>query len=616
MDYDVGNIFCKKRSSFLFSMTALSIAFIGLMVIQSMSSEAYIKLFSSFTALIVIFLLNITLGTPGFIVGMSFNMFQILVYIYSYNTSPNTAYLYQLGIALVSLTVVLLFQIFTKRMAEKMNKLRLRIDEEQSRRIESETTVLNQQPNMQRTSLIVKHESIKDTPDISETLKMSRNASIDPLTTLPDRAKLIEHLDTLIEDRINYSQSHVSNDFTPGPITVIYLSATQNEKFNRNIGHRAIDLFIQSMAHRIRESADPQDMVGRITGTEFVIISRKTGTDNEMDAYIDSLCFAAEDALSNADGHLISKVRAGYSVYPDDARFPGDLLGCAEIAMNEAFTTGLDKKRYHTDFRLDTAAGLDDMPLEKLSEMFDNAIANNEIYMVYQPVFTKDKVIKGFEAFVRWNNASFGIINNFEFIAAAERTGHIYMIGNLAMKMALTKLKEINKDYPELTMAINMSTIQLRNGNVCNDFMKLQEEIGFDIRNVILDIPEESLISNVQDIQSLLDSFSSTGVTITLDNFGRGYSSLNNIPLLPVSIVKLDGHFTSDLKEGSAARVLTNSIISLLNEIDVPVDATGVGTKEQFDSLVSFGCKLFQGKYLCDPMTEDKVKGFLRQTMS
>ncbi|SEW35793.1 diguanylate cyclase (GGDEF) domain-containing protein [Ruminococcaceae bacterium KH2T8] len=616
MDYDVGNIFCKKRSSFLFSMTALSIAFIGLMVIQSMSSEAYIKLFSSFTALIVIFLLNITLGTPGFIVGMSFNMFQILVYIYSYNTSPNTAYLYQLGIALVSLTVVLLFQIFTKRMAEKMNKLRLRIDEEQSRRIESETTVLNQQPNMQRTSLIVKHESIKDTPDISETLKMSKNASIDPLTTLPDRAKLIEHLDTLIEDRINYSQSHVSNDFTPGPITVIYLSATQNEKFNRNIGHRAIDLFIQSMAHRIRESADPQDMVGRITGTEFVIISRKTGTDNEMDAYIDSLCFAAEDALSNTDGHLISKVRAGYSVYPDDARFPGDLLGCAEIAMNEAFTTGLDKKRYHTDFRLDTAAGLDDMPLEKLSVMFDNAIANNEIYMVYQPVFTKDKVIKGFEAFVRWNNASFGIINNFEFIAAAERTGHIYKIGNLAMKMALTKLKEINKDYPELTMAINMSTIQLRNGNVCNDFMKLQEEIGFDIRNVILDIPEESLISNVQDIQSLLDSFSSTGVTITLDNFGRGYSSLNNIPLLPVSIVKLDGHFTSDLKEGSAARVLTNSIISLLNEIDVPVDATGVGTKEQFDSLVSFGCKLFQGKYLCDPMTEDKVKGFLRQTMS
>ena len=615
MDYDVGNIFCKKRSSFLFSMTALTIAFIGLMVIQSMFTESYIKLFSSFTALIVIFLLNITLGTPGFIVGISFNMLQILIYIYSYTTSPNSAYLYQLGIAFVSLTVVLLFQIFTKRMAEKMNKLRLRIDEEQTRRIESETTALNQ-PNVQRTSLIVKHESIKDTPDISNTLKMSRNASIDPLTTLPDRAKLIEHLDTLIEDRINYSQSHVSNDFMPGPITVVYLSATQNEKFNRNIGHRNIDLFIQSMAHRIRESADPQDMVGRITGTEFVIISQKQGSANDIDAYIDSLCFAAEDALSNADGQLISKVRAGYSVYPDDARFPGDLLGCAEIAMNEAFTSNLDKKRYHTDFRLDTAAGLDNMPLEKLSEMLDNAIAKNEIYMVYQPVFTKNKDIKGFEAFVRWNNASHGIINNFEFIAAAERTGHIYKIGNLAMKMALMKLKEINKDYPDITMAINLSSIQLRNGNVFNDFVNLQNEIGFDIKNVILDIPEESLISNVQDIQSLLDNFSSTGVTLTLDNFGRGYSSLNNIPLLPVSVVKLDGHFTSDLKEGSAARVLTDSIISLLNEIDVPVDATGVGTKEQFDSLVSFGCKLFQGKYLCDPMTEDKVKGFLRQTMS
>ena len=131
-----------------------------------------------------------------------------------------------------------------------------------------------------------------------------------------------------------------------------------------------------------------------------------------------------------------------------------------------------------------------------------------------------------------------------------------------------------------------------------------------------LDIPEESLISNFQTIQPILDDFSTAGVTLALDNFGRGYSSLNNIPLLPVSVVKLDGHFTSGLKEGSAERILTSSIISLLNEIDVPVDATGVGNEEQFNSLVAFGCKFFQGKYMCDPMSEEKVIEFLRQKQS
>jgi len=615
MDYDIGNIFCKKRLSFILSMTALTIAFIGLMVIQSMSPEPGIKLFASITSLIVIFLLNITLGTPGFLVSLIFNVFQLIIYSYAFSTTLKASSLYQLGVAFVSLSIVILFQLFIRRIANKMDLLRQRIDEEQRRRIESETSFITEAA-VQRTSLIVKHEAIKDTPVIAKTIEMSRNASIDPLTTLPDREKLIEQLDTLIEDRITFSQSHVSDDFMPGQITVIYLSSTYNDVFNRNIGHRSMDLFIQCIAHRIRECADPLDMVGRVSNTEFVVISQRTFSESEISTYIDNLCFAGEDSVCDDDGHLISKVRAGYAVYPDDARFPGDLLGCAETAMHEAFATNTDKVRYHSDIRLDATAGLDNMPLNKISDLMDNAIADDEIYMVYQPVFDRSMVIHGFEAFVRWNSKKFGMVNNFEFIAAAERSGHIYEIGRMAMNMALSKLKEINNDYPDLTMTINVSSNQLRNGKVYDDFMMIAGSIGVNIRNVILDIPEESLISNFQTIQPMLDDFSTAGVTLALDNFGRGYSSLNNIPLLPVSVVKLDGHFTSGLKEGSAERILTSSIISLLNEIDVPVDATGVGNEEQFNSLVAFGCKFFQGKYMCDPMSEEKVIEFLRQKQS
>ncbi len=615
MDYDIGNIFCKKRLSFILSMTALTIAFIGLMIIQSMSAAPGIKLFASITSLIVIFLLNITLGTPGFMVSLVFNIFQLIIYSYAFSTTLKSAYLYQLGVACVSMAIIIAFQIFTRRVAAKMTLLRQRIDEEQKRRIESETSYITDAA-VKRTSLIVKHDTIKDTPDIAKSIERSKSASLDPLTTLPDREKLIEHLDTLIEDRINFSQSHISDDFMPGQITVIYLSASNNEVFNRSLGHRSLDLFIQCMAHRIRECADPLDMVGRVANTEFVVITQKSFSESEISAYIDDLCFAGEDSMCDSNGHVLSKVRAGYAVYPDDARFPGDLLGCAETAMHEAYKTDSDKVRYHSDVRIDVTAGLDNMPLNKISELMDNAIADDEIYMVYQPVFDREMVIHGFEAFVRWNSKKYGIVNNFEFIAAAERSGHIYEIGRMALNMALSKLKEINDDYPDMTMTVNISSNQLRNGKVFEDFMMIARSIGVNIKNVILDIPEESLISNVQTIQPMLDDFSSAGVTLTLDNFGRGYSSLNNIPLLPISVVKLDGHFTSGLKEGSAERVLTASIISLLTEIDIPVDATGVGSKAQFDSLVAFGCKFFQGKHLCDPMTEDKVIGFLHKVQS
>ena len=256
---------------------------------------------------------------------------------------------------------------------------------------------------------------------------------------------------------------------------------------------------------------------------------------------------------------------------------------------------------------------LDSMPLEELRDLLGQALENKEIYMVYQPVFDKDKNVTGLEAFIRWNSSAFGMINNYEFLAAAEKTGRIYEIGEYSIKTALDKLKEINKEFPDLTMTVNISSIQLRNSDIESSFSNIARESGCDLKNVIVDIPEESLLSNFPLIQPILEKLSYLGVTMALDNFGRGYSSLNNIPLLPISMVKLDGHFTSDLKSGSSSRALTDSIIALLNEIDVPVDATGVGNADQYKALVEFGCTYFQGKFLCDPMKGDEVISFLRK---
>ncbi len=615
MDYDVGNIFCKNKSSFAFSLISLSFSFIGLMMIQIWSFSATVKVFSSIMALIVIILLILTLGRAGSIVATVFNSFQLILYVYTYHSGRSSIYLHLLGLSLASLLILITLKVFTHRVSEKMNLLRLKIDEEQNRRIESETAAITERA-VQRTSLIVKHSSIADKESVTKTIKMSKTPRIDTLTTLPDREMLMDHIDTLIEDRITYSQSEPDASEQITNVTVIYLSAELNNDFNRSIGHRSFDLFVQCIAHRLRECADPADMVGRVTGTEFVIVTQRAFTESELKGYIDSLCFAAEDSLSDENGKLISKVRAGYSVYPDDARFPGDLLENAETAMHEAFFSSEDYHRYDESFRYDITAGLDNMPLDELKAFISKAMEDKEIYMVYQPMFDKDKRITGLEAFVRWNSSVFGMINNYEFLAAAERTGHIYDIGEYTIRTALEKLKEINKEFPDLTMTVNISSIQLRNGDIESSFSEIARESGCDLKNVIVDIPEESLLSNFPLVQPILEKLSDLGVTMALDNFGRGYSSLNNIPLLPISMIKLDGHFTSDLKAGSSSRVLTDSIISLLNEIDVPVDATGVGNAEQYKALVEFGCTYFQGKFLCDPMKDEEVMSFLRKVQN
>ena len=612
MDYDVGNIFCKKPSSFAFSLTALSISFIGAMIVQMLSFSSTIKVMCSLLALVIIVLFALTLGRAGSIVAGTFNTFQVIVYVYSSVVNKSPVYLNLLAIAIVSLLLLVALKIFTYRISEKMNLLRLKIDEEQNRRIESETASITERA-VQRTSLIVKHSSITDKESVARTIKESKTPRIDSLTTLPDREMLMEHLDTLIEDRITYSQADLESASRLTNITVIYLCVEFNDVFNRSIGHRSFDLFVQCMAHRLRECADPTDMVGRVSGTEFVIVTQRAFTESELKGYIDSLCFAAEDSLSDENGHLISKVRAGYSVYPDDARFPGDLLENAEIAMHEAFFASEDYHKYDDSFRFDVTARLDSMPLEELRDLLGQALENKEIYMVYQPVFDKDKNVTGLEAFIRWNSSAFGMINNYEFLAAAEKTGRIYEIGEYSIKTALDKLKEINKEFPDLTMTVNISSIQLRNSDIESSFSNIARESGCDLKNVIVDIPEESLLSNFPLIQPILEKLSDLGVTMALDNFGRGYSSLNNIPLLPISMVKLDGHFTSDLKSGSSSRALTDSIIALLNEIDVPVDATGVGNADQYKALVEFGCTYFQGKFLCDPMKDDDVMSFLRK---
>ena len=161
-------------------------------------------------------------------------------------------------------------------------------------------------------------------------------------------------------------------------------------------------------------------------------------------------------------------------------------------------------------------------------------------------------------------------------------------------------------------MNINISNYQLREADFIQAFQNIVSYTACNVKNLILDLQEESLISSLADIRMTIEELATTGVKMALDNFGRGYSSFNAIPLLPVSVLKLDGNFTSNLATDATVRILTRSAITLMHDIDITVTATGVGQEDQFEILAGSGCDRFQGLFLGSAIAPDELEEFVR----
>ena len=185
-------------------------------------------------------------------------------------------------------------------------------------------------------------------------------------------------------------------------------------------------------------------------------------------------------------------------------------------------------------------------------------------------------------------------------------------VGTFSLENSLGALAAINKIDPTLTMNINISNYQLREPDFIQSFSNIVSSTECNVDNLVLDLQEESLITSLPDIRMTIEELATTGVKMALDNFGRGYSSFNAIPLLPVSVLKLDGNFTSRLATDATVRILTRSAISLMHDIDITVTATGVGQEDQFEILAGSGCDRFQGLFLGSAIAPDELEEFVR----
>lgn len=596
MDSKTDRIFLKSGAAYMTVLVTGVFLFLALVALQLVVTTMT-RFFIGVSLMLLSFLLSVFLGKFGFYISFVLNFMQCLVYTYEYIRLGNRYAAFLGAMAFTSMMVNLLLQYYITRVAAKITRIEKEHREERGRRINKEL----EEEMFKRTSLIVSHEKSGTSSEMNEAIGRNIASSLDPLTTLPGRDMITDRASRLIADDINAQRESRVPDNECNPFTVIYLALDNSEVICRRIGHNSMDLFIQNMAHRIREAADPADMVARIVDADFLVLERRKLTKIALAEYADKLAREAARAFEAGSDSMNVHVSYGVARYPDDSRIAGELITKAEEAMIGAPSSApvISGDRIF--------AG---MTKDDITAVFDNAIRNGDLYMVYQPRYSAERELRGFEAFMRFEKDGISVSPQV-FIAAAENTGYMRRIGKFSMLESLKTLTEINRIRPELTMTVNISANQLKEENFVRSFASTVAASECDIRNIILDLPEESLITELSDIRSVIEQLASTGVRIALDNFGRGYSSFNAIPLLPVSVLKLDGNFTSDLAGNSDVRILTASAIDLMHDTDIKVCATGVGDKEQFDILAGYGCDTFQGQYLGSFLRAEELKDFV-----
>ena len=599
-------LFIKNDAAYVAVVFVSVILFISFLAIQIFTQITMTRIFVGIGLMFLAFIMNIFEGKFGFYISFALNFVQFMIYTYEYIVMKSESAPVLLAMTFVTMVIDMLLQYYIIRIAGKIQGI------EAAKRIERGKAIRKELEDemFSRTSLIVNHDVMGSHQGLSEAIGRNLTSSIDPLTTLPGRDMITERADKFIREDIANMQASETPDEVCRPFTVIYLALDHFDNITRTIGHKSMDLFIQNMAHRLREAADPTDMVARIDDADFVILFKRVLSKESETKYADKLAKEASRAFAAGIDSMNASIRYGFAHYPADSRHAGEIIAIAEERMSRAASSKDGSDTTAETAALTGAEVFKNKTKDEIVAIFERAISDGSIHMAYQPCFTAEHRLVGFEAFLRFEKDGLTISPQV-FLAAAENAGYMRRIGSYSMENSLSALTAINKIDPKLTMNINISNYQLREADFIQSFSNIVSSTDCNVDNLILDLQEESLITSLADIRMTIEELATTGVKMALDNFGRGYSSFNAIPLLPVSILKLDGNFTSELATDATVRILTRSAISLMHDIDISVTATGVGHEDQFDILVGSGCDKFQGLFMGPAILTDDLEAFV-----
>jgi diguanylate cyclase (GGDEF)-like protein len=423
----------------------------------------------------------------------------------------------------------------------------------------------------------------------------------DALTELPNRL--------LLEDRIG--QAINARRRSGRQCAVLFVDLDRFKHVNDSLGHFVGDELLRAIADRLRTAVRADDTAARLGGDEFVVLLREV--DRAEDAV--NVAHKITEALSApvfAHGHELSVTPSiGIALFPQHGSSAQMLITNADAAMYHVKKAGRNGLQL---FDPQMSTFFPDRLL--LENDLRKALERRELELHYQPkVDVRSGATTGMEALVRWRHPERGLIPPNDFIPLAEETGLIIPLGQWVLREACRQNKAWQDGgLPPLRVAINISGVQLRHGDLADNVALALRETGLDPTHLEIEITESVVMQNASVALVMLDRLSRMGIHLAVDDFGTGYSSLSYLKRFPLNTLKIDSSFIRDLSSDNNDAVIVKAIIALAHSLRLQVVAEGVEDEAQLGFLQSFGSDQYQGYLHSKPLPAAEFERLLGAT--
>jgi diguanylate cyclase (GGDEF)-like protein len=427
-------------------------------------------------------------------------------------------------------------------------------------------------------------------------------AQHDALTGLPNRALGSELL----------GQGIAGSERAGAHLALLFVDLDNFKDINDSLGHSAGDDFLKLVANRLRAAVRKSDIVCRQGGDEFLIGLVNVNDTKSISLIANNVLEQVTQPCKLRDTEIVASCSIGVAMHPKDGTSYEDLLRHADLAMYQAKEAGRNTFRFFDD---DINASVSENLY--LISTLRTAITQKEFELHYQPVLDLSTgALIGAEALIRWRNPKLGLVSPALFIPAAEKSGLIVDIGQWVVEEACRQMQYWREHgAPPLTIAVNLSPVQFRRGDVEGIIERTLKKTGLDPRFLELEVTESTLVQDTEKFIQSLQRIKALGIRISIDDFGTGYSNLSYLQRFAVDKLKIDQSFVKRLMTSPQDLAIVTAIIQMAKSLNLTTNAEGVEDAATRDQLATIGCDLAQGYYFAKPLPADQFEEFMKTNL-
>ena len=442
------------------------------------------------------------------------------------------------------------------------------------------------------------------TSDITEEKELKEKikylSEYDPLTKLPNRQKFIIKLQERTDEYANSNHQ----------FAVMKLDIDRFKYVNDTLGNQVGDELLVQISDRLSKHLTPQDMLARRGGDEFMILIENIESIESLKIVVNEMIECLNAPFYIQEYQLFVTASIGIVTYPENGESSLELLRNANLALSNAQKGG--KNNYKI---LSHSSSIQSFKTYSIGRDLKKAIENNEMILYFQPrVDAQSNQIISAEALIRWNHPEWGLISPHEFLTIAEENGLITDIDDWVLKEVCNQIKQWkNKKLQTVPISINISAVHFMKQDWPSTVATVIKETGIYPHDIELEITESTLLNNIEMVKNTIDRLRLLGISIALDDFGKGYSSLSYLTQYPFDVIKIDKSFIRNMHKSDRDLHIAKSIIYMAKGLQIKVVAEGVETMKQLKILQDEQCNEIQGYLFSHPVPVDEFETLLQK---